>query len=82
MTLNDDFVKNGKIRQDGRMVHDFYLFQVKTPSESKVSVGLLQADQHDSGRPGFSAACRNHGVRWLRSMMPDGGNADASRQLS
>lgn len=35
MTLNDVFVKNGKIRQDGRMVHDFYLFQVKSPSESK-----------------------------------------------
>ena len=35
MTLNDAFVKNGKIRADGRMVHDFYLFQVKTPAESK-----------------------------------------------
>jgi branched-chain amino acid transport system substrate-binding protein len=35
MTLNDAFVKNGKIRPDGRMVHDFYLFQVKSPSESK-----------------------------------------------
>ncbi|MGB8886078.1 MAG: ABC transporter substrate-binding protein [Candidatus Korobacteraceae bacterium] len=35
MTLNDVFVKNGKIRADGRMVHDFYLFQVKSPSESK-----------------------------------------------
>jgi branched-chain amino acid transport system substrate-binding protein len=34
-TLNDAFVKNGKIRADGRMVHDFYLFQVKSPSESK-----------------------------------------------
>jgi branched-chain amino acid transport system substrate-binding protein len=34
-TLNDDFVKNGKIRADGRMVHEFYLFQVKSPSESK-----------------------------------------------
>jgi branched-chain amino acid transport system substrate-binding protein len=34
-TLNDDFVKNGKIRPDGRMVHEFYLFQVKSPSESK-----------------------------------------------
>lgn len=34
-TLNDDFVKNGKIREDGRMVHEFYLFQVKSPSESK-----------------------------------------------
>lgn len=34
-TLNDDFVKNGKIREDNRMVHEFYLFQVKSPSESK-----------------------------------------------
>ncbi len=34
-TLNDDFVKNGHIREDGRMVHEFYLFQVKSPSESK-----------------------------------------------
>lgn len=34
-TLNDDFVKGGKIREDNRMVHEFYLFQVKTPSESK-----------------------------------------------
>jgi branched-chain amino acid transport system substrate-binding protein len=35
MTLNDAFVKNGRIRADGRMVHDFYLFQVKSPNESK-----------------------------------------------
>jgi len=35
MTLNDATVKNGHIRQDGRMVHDFYLYQVKSPSESK-----------------------------------------------
>ncbi|HWZ46181.1 MAG TPA: ABC transporter substrate-binding protein [Candidatus Saccharimonadales bacterium] len=33
--INDAFVKNGKIRADGRMVHDFYLFQVKSPAESK-----------------------------------------------
>ena len=35
MTLNDATVKGGKIRADGRMVHEFYLYQVKTPSESK-----------------------------------------------
>jgi len=33
--VNDIFYKNGKIRVDGRMVHDMYLFQVKTPAESK-----------------------------------------------
>jgi branched-chain amino acid transport system substrate-binding protein len=37
MKLNDVFVKNGYIRADGRMVHDFYLFQVKSPGESKAS---------------------------------------------
>ena len=33
--INDMFAKNGKLRVDGRMVHDMYLFQVKTPAESK-----------------------------------------------
>ncbi|CAH1694725.1 Amino acid/amide ABC transporter substrate-binding protein, HAAT family [Hyphomicrobiales bacterium] len=33
--VNDFFAKNGKIRDDGRMVHDMYLAQVKSPSESK-----------------------------------------------
>lgn len=35
MPVNDFFAKNGKIRADGRMVHDMYLVQVKTPEESK-----------------------------------------------
>ena len=33
--INDMFAKNGEIRGDGRMVHDMYLMQVKTPAESK-----------------------------------------------
>ena len=33
--INDFFAKNGKIRIDGRMVHDMYLFEVKKPAESK-----------------------------------------------
>ena len=35
--INDMFAKNGKLRDDGRMVHDMYLFQVKTPAESKAA---------------------------------------------
>src|SRR5271170_3839963 len=35
MPVNDFFTKNGKIRIDGRMVHDMYLFEVKKPEESK-----------------------------------------------
>ena len=33
--INDMFAKGGRIREDGRMVHDMYLFEVKKPSESK-----------------------------------------------
>jgi branched-chain amino acid transport system substrate-binding protein len=32
--VNDFFARNGGIRDDGRMVHDMYVFQVKTPAES------------------------------------------------
>jgi branched-chain amino acid transport system substrate-binding protein len=35
MKINDMFTKNGYVRVDGRMVHDMYLWQVKTPAESK-----------------------------------------------
>jgi branched-chain amino acid transport system substrate-binding protein len=32
--INDVFAKGGFIRDDGRMVHDMYLMQVKTPEQS------------------------------------------------
>ena len=32
--IDDFFAKGGKIREDGRMVHDMYLYEVKSPSES------------------------------------------------
>jgi branched-chain amino acid transport system substrate-binding protein len=34
MPVNDFYVKNGRLREDGRLVHDMYFAQVKTPSES------------------------------------------------
>jgi branched-chain amino acid transport system substrate-binding protein len=33
--VNDFYVSNGRLREDGRLVHDMYFAQVKTPSESK-----------------------------------------------
>ncbi len=36
LPIVDFFAKNGHLRPDGRMVHDMYLVQVKTPQESKV----------------------------------------------
>jgi branched-chain amino acid transport system substrate-binding protein len=35
MPVNDFMTKNGKIREDGRLVRDMYLFKVKSPEESK-----------------------------------------------
>src|SRR5476651_2503553 len=35
MPINDVMTKNGKLRADGRVIRDMYLFQVKTPAESK-----------------------------------------------
>jgi len=40
--INDMFAKNGRIREDGRMVHDMYLMQVKSPAESKGEWGLYK----------------------------------------
>ncbi|MFO7482201.1 ABC transporter substrate-binding protein [Oceanibaculum nanhaiense] len=51
MTVSDMFTKEGKVRVDGRFVHDMYLWQVKTPAESKAPwdylkpVSTIPADQ-------------------------------------
>ena len=49
--VNDVFVKNGRIREDGRMMREMYLFEVKKPAESKYPwdyfklVATIPADQ-------------------------------------
>jgi branched-chain amino acid transport system substrate-binding protein len=35
--INDMFAANGRIREDGRMIHDMYVVQVKKPAESKAA---------------------------------------------
>jgi branched-chain amino acid transport system substrate-binding protein len=35
MPVNDVMTKNGKLREDGRLVRDMYLFEVKAPADSK-----------------------------------------------
>ena len=42
MDISDFFAVHGKIRIDGRMVHDMYLMEVKKPSESKGEWDLLK----------------------------------------
>jgi branched-chain amino acid transport system substrate-binding protein len=35
LPVDDMFAQGGKVLENGRMVHDLYLFEVKKPSESK-----------------------------------------------
>jgi branched-chain amino acid transport system substrate-binding protein len=40
--IKDAFTNAGTLREDGRMIHDVYLVQVKTPAESKGEWDLLK----------------------------------------
>ena len=40
--IDDAFTSNGKLRPDGRMVHDVYVVQIKSPAESKGEWDLLK----------------------------------------
>ena len=42
LPVNDFMTKNGKIREDGRLVRDMYLFKVKSPKESKYKFDYYQ----------------------------------------
>ena len=42
MPVNDAFATGGKLRPDGRMVHDVYLVQIKSPAESHGTWDLLK----------------------------------------
>jgi branched-chain amino acid transport system substrate-binding protein len=50
-TINDFMTKNGKVREDGMMVRDMYLFEVKKPGDSKAPwdyyklVGTIPGEQ-------------------------------------
>lgn len=53
--INDFFAKNGTIREDGRMVHDMYLVQVKTPAESTSDWDLLKVLRTIPGVEAFNS---------------------------
>ena len=50
-SVNDFFVENGRIREDGRVIHEMYLYEVKKPADSKRAwdyynlVATIPADQ-------------------------------------
>ena len=51
--VNDFFARNGKIRADGRMVHDMYLAEVKKPAESKGEWDMVRIKRTIPGDQAF-----------------------------
>lgn len=49
----DMFARNGVLREDGRMVHDMYLFQVKAPAESSAPWDYYKVRQIIRGNTAF-----------------------------
>lgn len=59
--IDDSVIRNGRIREDGRLVHDMYVFQVKAPAESKApydyykTIGIVKGD--DAFQPISKSRC-------------------------
>ena len=54
--INDMYVKNGKIREDGRLMRPMYLVQVKTPKESTSQWDLYKTLKEIPGEEAFTPA--------------------------
>lgn len=54
MQINDAFARNGVLRADGKMVHDMYLVQVKTPAESKKPWDYYKIVETVAGKDAFA----------------------------
>jgi branched-chain amino acid transport system substrate-binding protein len=53
MPINDFMTKDGRIREDGRVIRDVYLMQVKAPRASKGEWDLLEVTETISGNDAF-----------------------------
>ena len=56
MPVNDCMTSNGKIREDGRLVRDMYLFKVKSPEESKYKFDYYQLLATNTRQRGLQAS--------------------------
>lgn len=53
MTINDIYTQNGRIREDGRMVYDIFLVQVKKPADIKEPWDYFDVKQTVPGDEAF-----------------------------
>jgi branched-chain amino acid transport system substrate-binding protein len=64
MKINDMFATGGYIRPDGRMVHDMYLAQVKSPAESKYPWDYLKLEEKIPGDQAFTTRAESKCAAW------------------
>jgi branched-chain amino acid transport system substrate-binding protein len=62
--INDMFAKGGEIRPDGRMVHDMYLMEVKTPAESKYPWDYFKVVQTIPGAQAYMSKAETKCALW------------------
>lgn len=53
LPINDFMTKNGRAREDGRVLRSFHLFEAKTPAESRSSWDVLKMLQTLTGDEAF-----------------------------
>ncbi len=62
--INDMYAKGGTIRPDGRMVHDMFLMQVKTPEQSKEPWDYYNLVQTIKGDEAFTTKAESKCALW------------------
>ena len=62
--INDVFAKGGYIRGDGRMVHDMYLMQVKTPAQSTEPWDYYNVVQTFKGEEAWTTKAESKCALW------------------
>jgi branched-chain amino acid transport system substrate-binding protein len=62
--VNDIFAKGGFVRDDGRMVHDMYLMQVKTPKESTEPWDYYKVAQTFKGEEAWTTKAESKCALW------------------
>ncbi len=62
--INDIFTKGGYVRDDGRMIHDMYLMQVKTPAESTEPWDYYKVAETFKGEAAWTSKAESKCALW------------------
>ncbi len=62
--VNDMYAKNGYVRADGRMVHDMFLMQVKTPAQSTTPWDYYNVVATTKGEDAFTTKAESKCALW------------------